>query len=89
MSARNAWKAHKSECKKRRELAASIDKLSADYADTGMNFKGKDVLKRLSATCLDQMPTAEQMALFGERLEEFKRSAYIRARSEQPALRQI
>ena len=67
------WKAHKSECKKRRELAASIDKLSADYADTGMNFKGKDVLKRLSATCLDQMPTAEQMALFGERLEEFKR----------------
>ena len=67
------WKAHKSECKKRRELAASIDKLSADYADTGMNFKGKDVLKRLSATCLDQMPTAEQMALFGERLQEFKR----------------
>ena len=67
------WPAHKTECKKRRELAASIDKLSADYADAGMNFKGKDVLKRVSATGLDQMPTAEQMALFGERLEEFKK----------------
>lgn len=68
-----AWKAHKSECKKRREVAASID--AARGSIDGAQFApfGTDVVKKLSEAGIDALPSAEEMATFQGQMDVFRK----------------
>lgn len=73
---KQAWKAHKLDCKKYQKVAADVDatrRLMEESGSVWCQKKGKDVAKGLSGCGLDAMPSAEEMVAFQVKVKRFEK----------------
>ena len=73
---KQAWKAHKVDCKKYQKVAADVDatrRLMEESGSIWCQKKGKDVAKGLSGVGLDAMPSAEEMVAFQVKVKRFEK----------------